>query len=696
MAPKEKSKYPIEFRFEGQTISFEALWDRLRNAIDRLEPTRRRIADQIPRIRGVSGPNEATQYSSKQQNLLDAARRYEEADDIRNAQARYEDFLYFQNPIHRRRRPLDLENRNVELQLFKRKERKPGDKRWRPSMIMDSLDADYHMRLLQEYEKYRIGEPLYRVTHVPGDTGEMRNVELLPLGPDSTHQFTPWYRYPLSGLSLLNTAELFRSRLGELNVPDIDELALEQRRSLIESRVLEPGLGYKTHTERRQREMRDYENSHPDSTHVGQRKNEDALVHDDSFQRIRTSTGLFVAARETSRDWLTSYDCLGPVNSANFPAHFETSAIREEDMIYGEEEEEDELDSEEEVVENPARQNAKKRGRPVLTKVSQPPKKKTKEAKKSTRGGRIMYADIDYPYPKAEFLQKRSLQVDDEFLTSTEWAEAADGRRERQVAIASPPCSPVLSPPRSPIRPNTIEERTIPDPCDDHEFPEDGIKTKRCQHDTPKCRAWWNHTRDECWIVYEEETMLPTDTLEIPVPDFAKKQHGVLHIPQDKRETYRHRLHDHYGRLAAAGDQKWPRIGIRVPYEPTTFADFDRTQEAQADQSHDISPKKALKGWQTLAMPLIPPQQPWDTDPDSRYPSDTQVTKPSGTTHQAASQTTPQTRATQHDVPSIPEAQGDTGDGHGGDDNDDDGDKESVLDGDEFHSAYLRASGSAN
>jgi hypothetical protein len=256
----------------------------------------------------------------------------------------------------------------------------------------------------------------------------------------------------------------------------------------------------------------------------------------------------------------------------------------------------------------------------------------------------MVTADIDYSYERREFGKRRKvLECSSKPIQTTTWAEATDGRREWHVGMALTPVSPVDSPPHSPIEPEVIEWGSITigceeayDPVNNTGFPEVEQKIRRCPHKDVKCRAWWPHPIDECWKVHKEPTSLPTNRMEIDPPIEPQ-------LPEDRRKNYRDRLHDHYGRTGSA-IARWPRLGIRIPYEPTTFCNFKhisewpnedrrraltRLRKSGVDEEmlvEDLPRKEVdipLQAWRSLPMPVITkPFEPWNMDEDTFQPGD--------------------------------------------------------------------------
>jgi hypothetical protein len=127
-------------------------------------------------------------------------------------------------------------------------------------------------------------------------------------------------------------------------------------------------------------------------------------------------------------------------------------------------------------------------------------------------------ANIDYPYLKHEFhLPKRERPADGEdALSITPWVEETDGRREWHVYQRLSPSSEVYSPPRSPLRPDDIDADSLPKAGDGinardvwrviaaDEVPAIMGSKRQCKR-SEKCRAWWPHPAEECWVVHSEK-----------------------------------------------------------------------------------------------------------------------------------------------------------------------------------------------
>jgi hypothetical protein len=211
-------------------------------------------------------------------------------------------------------------------------------------------------------------------------------------------------------------------------------------------------------------------------------------------------------------------------------------------------------------------------------------------------------ANIDYPYEQREFAQDRKMPDingdDDRHFDTTTWFEMTDGRREWHVYQQLQPYSPVNSPPHIPMRPGILENRAAnsvphksaaPDiwkvvPDEEVEPLELGSR-RRCRHRFERCRAWWEHPAEECWVVDSKrmrhpdapETAKDGNEDEDPADiqddgEDAEPDSMTLTMPEGNIDIYRARLYDHYG-VMPHGTSRWPKRGVRIPYEPMTYDD---------------------------------------------------------------------------------------------------------------------------
>jgi hypothetical protein len=669
MAPKKggkkrgkDEKKPEKIKFKDYDLA--KLLRQFKGERTRQENVRRKIAELVPQYVGLT-ESEHDEFLSGHGKALKKATRKEAADRSAKLQGQLEDFLFYQNPVNRRRRFRPEQPTAVEEDEARKLNRPPmligshGD---------DPRDDQYVRELLNYYDKNEIGVALsrYRGANAGGD------MQQILLEPEHLHRVTPVPRRVPVGLREDSVIQDRERAAWESIRFRVNEEAVEHLRKRWDDVLNETaGVECRTHTERRAAELKHYENTRPCSANILVESDESGQTDVDMFRKNRTASGVFIAALESSHDWLTSYDCLGLVKNCNIPENFETSAVREEDRFYESPNEDedfdmqfnplsnetvDERDEEGEASGKPARgsangssravdpadtgrelRNGKKLSCSPRTKAKRPTEKKgaaqskgpvpkvrknvghgAAPAKGKTKKGsgkpdakrltikaiedessKKVRANIDYPYNKLEFcLPKKTRQVSEGRLSPTEWAEATDGRRERHVGMVHRPVSPVNSPPHPPIKPDAAEMSTIPQAGGSML---DQPKLRRCQHGNATCRAWWTHATDECWALDEEPTSLPTNRMEIDAP-------VMLDVPEGSRKTYHSRLHDHYGRRGH-GKARWPRLGIRVPYEPTTLAGPKR-DDANA----------SLRGWHSLAMPIVEEglhkDKKWNLDPD--------------------------------------------------------------------------------
>jgi hypothetical protein len=176
--------------------------------------------------------------------------------------------------------------------------------------------------MLDHYDQLDIGGEEYR--------GGMRNAFCEEIGRaegetavqvvehQDLHLWTPaWKRRPVGlGRNLVNDLRVDEPTNLVLDLPGI-----EVRRAEVENDTLTPieegaVLDHYTHTARRQAERALYwtegstHHERPTISHI--RCNADN-VSEEHFRRMQTDAGLFVAAKESLFDWLTSYDCLRKV-----------------------------------------------------------------------------------------------------------------------------------------------------------------------------------------------------------------------------------------------------------------------------------------------------------------------------------------------------------------------------------------------
>ncbi|KAI1573712.1 Dimer-Tnp-hAT domain containing protein, partial [Pyrenophora tritici-repentis] len=171
---------------------------------------------------------------------------------------------------------------------------------------------------------------------------------------------------------------------------------------------------------------------------------------------------------------------------------------------------------------------------------SKPPKtnngkEKTGESSQSQKRGRA--EDIQYPYGVKDLqdidgepkrIKLRNERLDGHLpLVATEWCEETDGRREWHLGMQYHPSSPVDSPPHVPINPVNIDLNTIPADSPDGNFDSIENSKTRCTHIPDRCRAWWKHAPDECWVVKSVQAPRPA------IPDPILHPFEKIDLPQD-------------------------------------------------------------------------------------------------------------------------------------------------------------------
>jgi hypothetical protein len=617
----------------------------------------------------------------KKDRRFDRTNRSVDHEQLSNAQHRLEDFLYYQDSIRRWQRFRDIdpdERASREADSLKRRMAyKIGDNAGHYRWLHD---------LLNYYDARGIGNPEYKEGRRDG-LGNPRKTndnsdEQAHTQWGELHLWTPRLRRWPSGLPqrirldangvgrMINGVEQFEYYTtyepGEklepvkmnLNLRDIEEKRAEIEDIKLEDRSTE-GLQYGTHTERRQQELLRYGPDRPNTSAL-----HNGRAFEDRWDKMRTEQGLFIAAKESSWDWLTSYDCLDRVRSGGVSAVHPMSAVREEPLPNSDSDDDtiwrrdypynDDMD----LHNIPVRQrgNAKRRSTvkdkkrtPEVGSIDNRDEKLT--AKDNIHAWKKRKANIDYPYPRNEFTKQKSRVeegVDEEEKVSiTNWAEETDGRREWHTYQGISPSSDVESPPRSPILNGVVEEK------DPHSIPQfgetDGMwqvlpgsemplpeKSKtRCKINE-NCRAWWPHLGKECWVAHSEIMERPVDS-----SDTSLTVNLPLVLSVEGVDTYRERLYDHHGlRQPQAQQAQWPKLGTRVPYEPMTFDDMKLKSpenieigtygdvisiETRQDMAHPHESSKdtrgdmakdtvsrAAYGVYSLAVPIIKtPQRDW-------------------------------------------------------------------------------------
>ena len=622
-------------------------------------------------------------------NGFDRAVRESDHVGLVGAQSRLEDFLYFQETIRRwkRHRIIDAEQRvQLEAERLGRK-----DSYMLASDGKDVGHFDWLHSLLEQFDSRGIGDQRYKQGWhdsignriVPYD----KQPEPPVVGWQDLHLWTPRYRRCPSGLPRrINTDENGVGRIedgveqfeydtthepGDILEPveiRLDVEGIEAKRKAIESKMVkamddQEAPEYKSHTARREAELALYANTRPNTSGFRLSRSSKDVVAEEPWHKIRTDQGLFIAAKESSWDWLTSYDCLDKVRPGVILTEFPESAVRDEPDYILDRGDDYDANDDIDLPETPEDEN------PPELKEGQQPENRSHLKRK---------ANIDYPYPRKEFIlaePKGRKAVDEQdpsraqdgkpsrrlgkLTTVTPWAEETDGRREWHIYQQLSPCSSVCSPPRSPLMERVVElenPESVPGAAgdsgtsdiwrvvDDGEIPPLELNRRRCKSNEPddaqdaaqasapkklrcktnNCRAWWYHPAEECWVVHSTKTQRPADDMtEEQLRPIGSPQ--IQTMPESGVRTYVDRLHDHFGIRQPEGQaERWPKLGIRVPYEPRTYddrkVDPDRSDSESTqvdDVSNDVSGnfiakdarKRALFSVRSMDVPIIKKSQ---------------------------------------------------------------------------------------
>lgn len=564
-------------------------------------------------------------------NRFDKVKRRAEHDSMMTAQAELEDWLYYQDISKRRRRLrlLDPEQRKVvEKEKF---DRRIGYKLG--TSCNDEGHFDWVHSLLEMYDSRDIDGKDYkqgRHDHLGNNVeGRQEETTLPVVGPGELHLWTPNYRRQLVGLrpsglsdDLSDDDDDDARQDIEAHHFELDKAAIEEKRAAIEKQfdTETQELEFTTHEARRRHEIERYKDNRPDTSGDRVTNTSNGVVVENAWGQIRTEQGLFISAKESSWDWRTSYDCLGPVMSGWFP---ETSAIRDEapeelndpddDLEYSEDGSDDGESRAAQIpakhagekVPNASDETAKQHGtisEPLAEapEDEEPANDKAGSAQPTDESKKKIKAKIDYPYPAREFhTGKKPSRLIIRMWFTTEWAEETTGRRERHTYQLRPHSSPVHSPPRSPVD-EEIPSESIPKgfpETDNRPITLEPRSRRQCRSNPERCRAFWTHSSNECWVPYPEQPKRPKDPIEWPIQEIDAPK-GIDeggpngYVPTIGMPVYSSRIYDHYGLLYPNTSldkdwqrPQWPRIGVRVPYEPMTIEDL-RLQGGDRDKTN--------------------------------------------------------------------------------------------------------------
>ncbi|KAI8942806.1 hypothetical protein NX059_000849 [Plenodomus lindquistii] len=232
-------------------------------------------------------------------------------------------------------------------------------------------------------------------------------------------------------------------------------------------------------------------------------------------------------------------------------------------------------------------------------------------------------ATIEYPYPANECRRGPQVRKYDKLpLVTTVWAKETSGRRERQYFKLHSPSSDVDSTPKSPLLDGTDDDSVLKDVPIGSKMTKDRPMTldRRSGRDggrlhSAKCRAFWTHTPDDCFYAYPEQPLKPGQpeeaaawpTLRIDIPKDASLGGADGYVPQSGITHYEKRLKDHFALLhnIKYPGPKWPRIGMRVPYEPMTFDDLRLTGAANKGNESAESAETAAHSKKIIAQDAV-------------------------------------------------------------------------------------------
>jgi hypothetical protein len=598
---------------------------------------RGRLPDLIRRhVELLEAGNEAARQKWLKKDGRDTSRNAREAAHKRfvDAQSLMEDFLHYQNPVYRRKRLLKLNDNEKGMQRVARREarKRAKERKDRPQMVDGKTVTDKEHKLidiLAHFDEFGTGAAAHRSGITDANGRKMGKLDLVPrpVPPAELRLWTPSHRRVLGGLR----NEPYINRSYDLV---IDERAIAKRQAQVD-RIPTPnladGVSYTSHFERRLEERRIYNMTphsrpgleRPSTSAMHPNTSQDGSVKLDRFRHIQTQQGLFISALESSYDWRTSYDYLGWIRSGTH-VDFEVSEVREINYRPSDNGNENEVKTNRKVLvefEKPGIESSRSAEEKVVqasAKISEQSREQ-QEGGKGGKGGRgrkrgnggtataranpratnkapTVTAETDYPYEAFEFTRpSKKLRLCSELpgerlpLETTTWTEETTGRRERHVHSNLESSSPVNSPPHSPIDSDTIAIESIPSHYPDTDMaPLEAGSRRRCKHDPERCRAWWTHDPDECWTVLSEPTRnLATDS-SIPSPN-------AFILPAGGLQIYDERLIDHYG-MRGSGTSMWPKLGIRVPYDPMTFDDRKLDSTKVVDGTvHDATVHKGIE-----------------------------------------------------------------------------------------------------
>lgn len=626
----EEEEYP-RFYLQPRWLNFPVLRNTLEAAQREIDETSEELPALIRRhielLEAGDDAALATWLAKDGANVTSASRR--RAHDARTvAQSHLEDFLHFQTVEHRWARLWSLKG---GAQKDSEYQKKPVQRAKKHSYMFPSGEKDKFLeRLLDRYDSMQYGSAAHRAGEMDpsardkhdddaidrgeekgkGKHAKQKNVqaglkkgakvaseleseherERVMISPRQLRLWPPLPRRDPVGLRGPDTAlSNHGTNLDGSLLLDTDALWVEQQRVEHDRLILEAHRD-SSHSVRREAELERFRGEfnasstnqtlRPESSGFVVTATSGGQISQDRFHNIRTDHGLFVAALESSRDWRTSYDFLGPIKDG-YQVDFQTSFER--DLFQSDPGSSEDLGDVDVLIEG-----KKRKGVPMSLQQINPQEvdsSKKRISKKTAKplvdmadAGRV---ELDYPYEAHEFaidfrqleqLNRPVVTIKDGVYSTTKWAEESEGRREWHVDMQYSPVSSVDSPPRTPVDPNAIDPESIPEGLQGNNTKALENRQKRCPHSPQTCRAWWVHPSADCWIMQSNPAPLRQSPTSDPLGTMEKPRYNVF--SDSGKAIYDGRITDHYGIRGKDSPDEWPMIGVRVPYEPMTLDDL--------------------------------------------------------------------------------------------------------------------------
>jgi len=264
--------------------------------------------------------------------------------DWKLTQGKLEDLLYYQSEDRRRLRLRVFDPIKRAEDEAKRMGRKLAYK-----FAADGDDYyafDWLHTLLEYYDTRHIGGARY----AQGEIDRLGNQiiasdRVMPprLRPEDLHLWTPVYRRGTVGLRLRKIGEDTDIEEGEYDYGpgtdpiqtafDLDLPAIEEARRKFDNKPKhedDDSSVAENHNARRAAQIETYKDTRPNTSNIHLRETGAGMITEDRWREIQTTEGLFLAVKESSWDWLTSYDCLDKIARSEINIIAPTSAIRGE------------------------------------------------------------------------------------------------------------------------------------------------------------------------------------------------------------------------------------------------------------------------------------------------------------------------------------------------------------------------------